>query len=232
MAITELTASEAVSTTEHSLATDTSYDTGDAQTTEGILQGVLDLSDMIAGDQLQVRIYEKVRSGDTQRIVYEAILTGAQVEPIWPMPALAVKHGWDVTADALAGTITVNSSLRVIPATFTEITGTEAIGATEHSLATDTSYDTGDAQTGDGVLQAWLDLSDMVAGDQIQIRVYEKARSGDTQRVVLQQILTGAQSQPIWTHPAIEVMHGWDVTADALAGTITVNWSLRLTPVA
>ena len=28
-----------------------------------------------------------------------------------------------------------------------EITGTEAIGTTEHSLATDTSYDTGDAQT-------------------------------------------------------------------------------------
>jgi hypothetical protein len=113
----------------------------------------------------------------------------------------------------------------------TETTGTEAISTTEHSLATDTSYDTADAQTGDGVLQAWLDVSDMVAGDQLQIRVYEKVRSGDTQRIVYQAILTGAQSEPIWVSPALTVMHGWDVTCDALAGTITVNWSLRLIPV-
>lgn len=114
----------------------------------------------------------------------------------------------------------------------TEITGTEAISTTEHSLATDTSYDTGDAQTSDGVLQVWLDLSDMVAGDQLQVRIYEKVRSGDTQRIVYQAILTGAQSEPIWVSPALTVMHGWDATCDALAGTITVNWSLRLIPVA
>lgn len=114
---------------------------------------------------------------------------------------------------------------------FTELTGTEAVSTTEHSLATDTSYDTADAQTTDGVLQAFLDVSDMIAGDQLQIRIYEKVRSGDTQRIVYQAILTGAQSEPIWVSPAISVMHGWDVTADALAGTITVNWSLRLIPI-
>lgn len=112
----------------------------------------------------------------------------------------------------------------------TEISGTEAVSTTEHSLATDGSYDTGDAQTGDGVLQAWLDVSDMIAGDQLQIRIYEKVRSGDTQRIVYQAILTGAQAHPIWCSPALTVMHGWDVTCDALAGTITVNWSLRLLP--
>lgn len=112
----------------------------------------------------------------------------------------------------------------------TEISGTEAVSTTEHSLATDTSYDTADAQTTDGVLQAWLDVSDMIAGDQLQVRVYEKVRSGDTQRIVYQAILTGAQAEPIFVTPALTVMHGWDVTADALAGTITVNWSLRLIP--
>lgn len=113
----------------------------------------------------------------------------------------------------------------------TEISGTEAISTTEHSLATDTSYDTGDAQTTDGVLQAWLDVSDMVLGDELQVRIYEKARSGDTQRIVYQAILSGVQSHPLWVSPALTVMHGWDVTCDALAGTITVNWSLRLIPV-
>lgn len=107
------------------------------------------------------------------------------------------------------------------------ITGTEAVSTTEWSLATDTSYDTADAQTTDGVFQVFLDVSDMIAGDQLQIRVYEKVRSGDTQRIVYQSILTGAQSDPIWVSPSLVLMHGWDFTCDALAGTITVNWSIR-----
>lgn len=112
---------------------------------------------------------------------------------------------------------------------FSEITGSEAISTTEHSLATDTSYDTGDAQTTEAILQVWLDLQDMVAGDQLQIRVYEKVRSGDTQRVSAEWILNHSQgATPNWVSPALHVKHGWDVTLDALAGTITVNWSLRL----
>lgn len=103
--------------------------------------------------------------------------------------------------------------------------GTEAVGTTEHSCTTDTAGP--DADTTDGVFQVFLDVSDMIAGDQLQIRVYEKVRAGDTQRIVYQAILTGAQSEPIWTCPALILMHGWDVTLDALAGTITVNWSIR-----
>jgi len=107
------------------------------------------------------------------------------------------------------------------------ITGTEAVSTTEWSLATDTSYDTADAQTTDGVFQVWLDLSDMVAADQLQIRIYEKVRSGDTQRIVYEAILSDVQQQPIWVSPSLVMMHGWDVTCDALAGTITVLWSIR-----
>jgi len=103
--------------------------------------------------------------------------------------------------------------------------GTEAVGATEHSCTTDTSGP--DADTTDGVFQVFLDVSDMVAGDQLQVRIYEKVRSGDTQRVVYEAILTGAQAQPIWVSPSLVLLHGWDVTLDALAGTITVNWSIR-----
>ena len=44
--------------------------------------------------------------------------------------------------------------------------GTEAISTTEWSLTTDTSYDTADAQTSDGVFQTFLDVSDMIAGDE------------------------------------------------------------------
>jgi hypothetical protein len=103
--------------------------------------------------------------------------------------------------------------------------GTEAVGATEHSCTTDTAGP--DADTNDGVFQAFLDVSDMIAGDQLQISVYEKARSGDTQRLVYRTVLTGAQSEPLWVSPSLILMHGWDVTMKALAGTITVNWSIR-----
>lgn len=103
--------------------------------------------------------------------------------------------------------------------------GTHAIDTTEWSLTTDTSGP--DADTNDGVFQAFLDVSDMVAGDQLQVRIYEKVRSGDTQRVVYEAILTGAQAQPIWVSPSLVLLHGWDITCDALAGTITVNWSIR-----
>lgn len=103
--------------------------------------------------------------------------------------------------------------------------GTEAVSTTEWSLTTDTSGP--DADTTDGVFQVFVDVSDMIAGDQLQIRIYEKVRSGDTQRIVYQAYLTGAQSEPIWVSPSLLLMHGWDVTLDALAGTITCNWSIR-----
>lgn len=103
--------------------------------------------------------------------------------------------------------------------------GSEAVSTTEHSLTTDT--DGPDVETSDGVFQVFLDVSDMVTGDELQIRIYEKVQSGDTQRIVYQSNLVGPQSPPIWVSPALVLMHGWDVTLDAIAGTITVNWSIR-----
>ena len=103
--------------------------------------------------------------------------------------------------------------------------GTEAVSTTEWSLTTDTAGP--DADTTDGVFQIWLDVSDMIAGDELQIRVYEKVRSADTQRIVWQATLVGAQSPAIWVSPTLILLHGWDVTLDAIVGTITVLWSIR-----
>ena len=103
--------------------------------------------------------------------------------------------------------------------------GSEAVSTTEHSLTTDTAGP--DVETSDGVFQVFLDVSDMVAGDELQIRVYEKVQAADTQRVVYQANLVGPQSPPIWVSPSLILLHGWDVTLDAIAGTITVTWSIR-----
>lgn len=103
--------------------------------------------------------------------------------------------------------------------------GTEAISTTEWSLTTDTSGP--DAATDDGAIQVFLDVSDMVAGDILQIRFYETCRSGDTQRLCREWVLTGAQADGLWASDVFMVLHGWDVTLNALAGTITVLWSIR-----
>jgi hypothetical protein len=103
----------------------------------------------------------------------------------------------------------------------------QAVDTTEWSCTTDTSYDTGDLQTGDGIYQAFLDVSDMVAGDILQIRVYEKVQAAGTARVVYEAILREVQSTPVFVLPSLALMNGWDITLDALAGTITVEWSIR-----
>lgn len=91
----------------------------------------------------------------------------------------------------------------------------------------DATYDIGSPQTDDGVYQLWLDLSDMVTADELQIRVYEKVQSGDTQRIAYQANLVGPQTPANWVSVPLTLMHGWDWPLDAIAGTITVTWSLR-----
>jgi hypothetical protein len=103
--------------------------------------------------------------------------------------------------------------------------GSEAVGTTEHSMTTDSAGP--DVETSDGVFQIFLDVSDMVSGDELQIRVYEKVQSGGTQRIVFQSNLVGPQSPPIFVSPSLILMHGWDATLDAISGTITVEWSIR-----
>lgn len=225
MAIVELyTGTHAIDTNEWSLTTDTAGP--DADTTAGLYQAVIDVSDMVDGDELQIRVYEKVRSGDTQRVVYTNSLSDAQLQPLLYTPPLMLLNGWDYTLDAIAGTITCNWSIRQLTSAVTEaFTGTEAVSTTEWSLTTDTSGP--DADTTDGFFQVFLDLSDMVDADILQIRQYEKARSGDTQRAAYQAILGYVQQTPIWVSPTLCGMHGWDWTLDALAGTITCLWSIR-----
>lgn len=103
MPIAELyTSSETVTTTEWSLTTDTSGP--DTDTTDGVFQFFIDLSNLIAGDQYQISVYEKVTSAGSQLLVYRSIVTGVQSEPVWVSPSLILMHGWDVTLKKLTGT--------------------------------------------------------------------------------------------------------------------------------
>lgn len=103
MAITQaFSGTESVSTTEWSLTTDTAGP--DTDTTDGIFQIFLDLNALAAADVFELRVYEKVLSGSTQRRVYAARFADAQADPVWVSPSLILLHGWDATLIKIAGT--------------------------------------------------------------------------------------------------------------------------------
>jgi hypothetical protein len=86
------------------------------------------------------------------------------------------------------------------------------------------------AVTTDGVYQLFLDLSDMIVGDELQVRIYEKVLSGSTMRIVYQQNISGELGTwgNSWVFPALVLMHGWDMTLDVIAGTtIDVDWTIK-----
>lgn len=104
--------------------------------------------------------------------------------------------------------------------------GTATISTTEYSLPNSSTTLT--PKTDDGVFQVFIDVANMAAGDQYEIKFYEKARSGDTQRLIGVSTLTGAQSNPMFVSESFIFMHGWDVTMKKLAGTDrAMYWSVR-----
>lgn len=103
MAITELYSGTqtTVLSTEHVLNTTT------PETTDGIFQVVLDISQMTLGDALEIRVKEKAISAGTQRTAWTQVITNAASadEGLWISPSVILMHGWDVTLKQTAGTV-------------------------------------------------------------------------------------------------------------------------------
>jgi len=100
MAIAEHTSGSQTATisTEHTLNGTT------PETTDGVFQLVVDTAAMLKGDILRLRIKEKARAGDTQRLVWRMEFQGVQDEPLAVSPAIILLHGWDMTLQQTAGT--------------------------------------------------------------------------------------------------------------------------------
>lgn len=104
--------------------------------------------------------------------------------------------------------------------------GTQSVTNTEHSMTTDTTGP--DVDTTDGIYQAFIDVSAIAAADLFRVRIYEKAQSSDTQRVVYDAYIGGPQATPNYATPALMLMHGWDMTIIKVSGTDrTITWSIR-----
>jgi hypothetical protein len=104
MAITEaFSGSATIGTTQYDLPSNST--TVSAQTADGIYQLFLDLNALTATESYQLKIYEKVQSGGTQRVIDHTTISGAQTaEPIYVTAALLLMHGWTFTLTKLQGT--------------------------------------------------------------------------------------------------------------------------------
>lgn len=104
--------------------------------------------------------------------------------------------------------------------------GSATIGTTEFDLPSNST--TRSSQTADGIYQLFLDLSAMTATESYRIRIYEKTRAADTQRVIEDVTLSGVQSEPVYVTPALLLLHGWTYTVAKVQGTDrAINWSVR-----
>jgi hypothetical protein len=220
MAITEAYGSDGltVSTTELSLISGTS--TLQNVTDDGQYQVMLDpVANVAKGDSFLVRVYEKVRSGSTKRVVWSMTMSHANAEAFM-MPTLILGHGFDFTIIKLAGTDrAIPYRIMKTPCTWTEAYGHDAlsVGTTEMSLTAGT---TGlQARTAVALYQCFVDpVTNMAQGDDFEFRIMEKCRSGTTQRQVHKQQLANAQGRNFVT-PALVLGAGWDFGLKRTAGS-------------
>ena len=85
--------------------------------------------------------------------------------------------------------------------------------STEHTLATVASAK---------VLQLAVDVANLVGGtsaDILELRIYGKARSADTERLMFSQRYVGAQTEPLAMSPPIISPHHFKVTLKQIQGT-------------
>jgi hypothetical protein len=104
--------SATVSTTEYSLPGDTTTGVPTNQTDDCMLQVLIFVASIAAGDEFRVRVYERV-NGQTAQVFDEFYLNNGKAVA-W-LPGLIVGDGWDITVTKTAGTDrVVHWSLRKI----------------------------------------------------------------------------------------------------------------------
>jgi len=94
--------SATISTAEYSLPANTTTGVPTSQTADGCYQVFIDLANLTATEAYELKVYEKITSGGTQRVIYSTVMIGANTPMV--LPAMILLHGWDVTLKKTAGT--------------------------------------------------------------------------------------------------------------------------------
>lgn len=108
---------------------------------------------------------------------------------------------------------------------FTSTSGSASIGSSEYFLASGST--TATYQTTACKLSGFIDLSNMLAGDQYRIQPYEKVNGGSATPASPAAYPTGTQNG-LFKIPPHWVSEGWEIGVKLIAGSArTVSWSLK-----
>lgn len=95
--------SATMGTTEYFIASESTTKT--KQTSAGIYQLFLDVTNLAKNDIFEIKIIEEARAADTvEQVAYRATLWGIKTSKVWVSPALALLNGWEMSIDKLSGT--------------------------------------------------------------------------------------------------------------------------------
>lgn len=96
--------------------TEDRLNTTDGDTTDGIYQFFLDLTDLQATETIIIRVYEKVVSAGTMRVVFRDSIAGALASDDygWVSPAIVLMHGWKITIATNAAAVSIPWSIRKV----------------------------------------------------------------------------------------------------------------------
>lgn len=89
----------------------------------------------------------------------------------------------------------------------------------EGSLVADGSEQSIHDTTDPGTFTPVIDLAPMQLGDTVRVRVYSRARTGGAKRIMFEQTLSNAQTEPILISAPIGAAHGFELTLEQTAGT-------------
>lgn len=104
MAISEPFQSSATIGTAEYFCAAASTTQGSGQSTDGVHQLFLDLSNLAAGDIFRVRAWDAVSSSGTARVIFEENVPGPVGTPLYVTPSLIQLHKWDFSLTKIAGT--------------------------------------------------------------------------------------------------------------------------------
>ena len=96
------------------------------------------------------------------------------------------------------------------------------------SLTTTSSEQDLSTQSSANVWVLAVDTANMVNGDEIVIRIYGKARTSDTERLLYVSRFAHVQSDPLKLSPPVPTPHHFRATLQRIAGTDRAYpWELR-----
>lgn len=186
-------------------------------TAAGGYQLAIDVDSLVATERLDVRILGKCRSGDTARVMKRFTVgpaPGGWVEPLINSLLFYTPHHFQVDVTQ------INGSSRTPPWAIYDTGADPTVVDSGSQTATITTEHVLSTQTGANAFIFMVDAANLAAGDELELRIYGKARSADTERVMFKSTFGPIPlDEPLLFSPAFLSPHHAKFTLKQTVGT-------------